>query len=366
MRLSCLFFSVVVCVYSLMVSGCAATQEQTPPPATSQASFSPRWQPLVERLKADGLHGPDIEEQLALFGEPSQSPMGYKITELYRYAFRKPVEPSTAPVTPPKPRARVYAGVPTQQNALLCQQFIEQNKDVFTRMEAQYGVPAHIAVALLFVETRLGQQVGKSLALYSLASMASSTEPAHIVDWLPKLEDSQSRLDWIGEKMQARSNWAYTELTALIQHIRQNKLDPQQMHGSIYGAVGLCQFMPSNLSKLGIDGDGDGLVNLFSLPDALASLSNYLVQNGWKRGMSRAEQHKMLRTYNHIDIYANTILALSDIVQGKEQGQLYATVQRQSVPVASVGTAKKNAKPVAPSSKKSSKSPAKATKKPAK
>lgn len=355
MRSRFLYLLLLLCFLFPSVSGCAAKEDTPDTSASDNASaYSPRWQSLVDRLKADGLYGPDVAEQLALFGEPTQDPMGYKISELYRYAFRKTPPPSELDKkTPPKPKARVYAGVPTQANAQLCRDFIAENKATFDLMEKRYGVPQHIAVGLLFVETRLGKQLGKSQAYYSLASMASSTKPEHIASWLPKLEKSEERLDWINERMIARSDWAYKEFKALLKHARANKLDPQNMPGSIYGAIGLCQFMPSNLDKMGIDGDGDGMVNLFHLPDALSSLSNYLVMNGWKPGMSRADQHKTLRTYNHIDIYANTILALSDLVQGKEQGQLYATVNKKSTPVspekavvkANAKAATKNAKP---------------------
>ena len=47
------------------------------------------------------------------------------------------------------------------------------------------------------------------------------------------------------------------------------------------------------------------------------SLSHYLARHGWKPGISRAQQHKCLMAYNHAAIYANTILALSDMVKGE-------------------------------------------------
>ena len=49
------------------------------------------------------------------------------------------------------------------------------------------------------------------------------------------------------------------------------------MTGSFAGALGICQFMPSNIEKLGIDMDGDGKVDLTaSTADAVASAANYL------------------------------------------------------------------------------------------
>jgi membrane-bound lytic murein transglycosylase B len=49
------------------------------------------------------------------------------------------------------------------------------------------------------------------------------------------------------------------------------------------------QFMPSNYRKLGIDYNGDGQTDLWSLPDAIGSIARYLTrydpQRSWKRGM---------------------------------------------------------------------------------
>ena len=55
-------------------------------------------------------------------------------------------------------------------------------------------------------------------------------------------------------------------------------------------------------------------VDLFTVPDAVASLSNYLARHGWKAGLSRERQHALLMRYNHSTVYANTIMALADRV----------------------------------------------------
>lgn len=288
----------------------AAPVQSAQPDPRSGESFAPVWNGLAQRLAKDGVSGPRVDALLASLGSaPTQSPMGRKISELYQKRFFP--KPKSA-----KPRQQYYKGVVTPANAALCREFIAEHRAAFEEADRRYGVPPSIAAALLFVETRLGRVLGDvpENALYTLASMAISTQPEDISQWLPKLRDSKEHLDWIEETMRKRADWAYNETLALLKHMIRDNIPPERLPGSIYGAVGLCQFMPSNISAYGADGDGDNRVDLFSAPDAIASLANYLAKHGWKRGISREKQHKLLMTYNHSTTYANTIMALADLV----------------------------------------------------
>ena len=286
---------------------------------TPSAFVAPVWEPLVQRLAREGISGPDVNALFARMGvEATQDPMGRKVRELYMRKFVPPAPQD--PNAPPPVKRTVYRNVITEENVARCRQFLQEYAPAFALAEMRFQVPKEIAVSLLFVETRLGIFLGKASALYTLASMAVSTEPQHIGQWLPELPElagHEERLDWMRELMPKRAEWAYKELRALLLFTRGQEADPLLMPGSIYGAIGMCQFMPSNLNHYAVDGDGDGGVNLFSVPDAVASLSNYLVKNGWKGKMSRQQQHKVLKTYNRIDIYANTILVMSDVLAGR-------------------------------------------------
>lgn len=270
---------------------------------------APVWRPLIERLARDGVNRAEADALMAgLPPAPTQAPMGRKIRELYQKQF---LGGSRG-----QPRQAFYKGVVTRANAELCRQYIREHAAAFARAEARFGVSPAIASSLLFVETRLGKVLGDvpENAFYTLASMAVSVNPGDIERWLPKLPGYQTRLGWIAETMRKRSDWAYNEFRALIKHMIKDKVPPSRLPGSIYGAVGLCQFMPSNISAYGADGDGDGRVDLFEPADAIASLANYLARHGWKKGQSRERDHKLLMTYNHSVTYANTILALSALV----------------------------------------------------
>ncbi len=59
-----------------------------------------------------------------------------------------------------------------------------------------------------------------------------------------------------------------------------------RLKGSYAGATGYPQFMPSAVLRLAVDGDGDGIKNIWSNEiDGLASIANYLREAGWKRSV---------------------------------------------------------------------------------
>lgn len=293
--------------------------------SASEKNYASIWQPLANRLSKDGITGSQVDELLAQLGDtPTQSPMGRKIKELYNRKFF------------PKPKSNTtsiyYKGVVTQAHAQECRDYIKTHQAVFDAAYDKYGVPPAIAAALLFVETRLGRVLGDipENAFFTLASMAISTKPQDIDDWLPQLNGYQKHLDWIKETMQKRAQWAYNETAALIRHMLQDHIAPDQLPGSIYGAVGLCQFMPSNISIYGADGDNDGRVDLFNPPDAIFSLSRYLAKHGWKTNLTKESQHKILMTYNHSTVYANTIMALAALINGETYEKTVKPVKKRT------------------------------------
>lgn len=347
LMLSFAWLTGVSAVFAL--TGCAsqAVHEVRGPLQTAPSpvmSLPEGWQALAARLEADALYGPDLDAAFRAAPPPTQDPMGRKIHELYLSKFAPP-PPPPPPGTPKREPVYVYPKVVTAENAALCKAFITQHEAAFARAEQRYGVPRDIAVALMFVETRLGRSLGKNDVFHTLASMASSRDPSMIDTWLAKLDQPETQLGWIRETMHKRADWAYKELVAFITHARANGLDHLGVPGSVYGAMGICQFMPSNLAPYGADGNEDGVINLFVVDDAIASLANYLTQNGWKPGLGRAGQHAALKRYNRLNIYANTILALADLVRGEVVGK----------PVTPGGAKKK---PPAKSAKTTAKQPA--------
>lgn len=312
---------------ALSASACSKNVPQTPSGPTENRSVSAPyghsswhedWQQLSARLERDGL---DPARTGALFAgldtPPSAVPMGIKVRELYTNKFlpRPKARPQKAFKTKLGIPGPWFKGVVTTANAKKCRDFIDQHAVAFARAELNYGVPSEVAAALLFVETRLGGYLGKYNAFYMLASMSVTRDPSDIPEYMSKLPGSEQQIPWIREKMAVKADWAYKELKALLSYCYANGIDPLKVKGSVYGAMGLCQFMPSNISRYGVDGNANGIIDLFTVDDAVASLSNYLRRNGWKSGLSISQQTRVLRSYNAMDIYAHTILALARTIR---------------------------------------------------
>ena len=129
---------------------------------------------------------------------------------------------------------------------------------VFTRIDAQYGVPAPVIVSFWGLESDFGANMGDYHSLPSLASLAYDCR---------------------------RADRFRAQLLDAMRLIERGDLRPDEMIGSWAGELGQTQMMPSEYFQYAVDYDGDGKRNLLrSAPDVLASTANYLVGLGWKRG----------------------------------------------------------------------------------
>ncbi len=138
------------------------------------------------------------------------------------------------------------------------QSLIKQNKAMFDKIEAQYGIPAPVIVAFWALESDFGATTGKLPILRSLATLAYDCR----------------RPDMFRE-----------HLMSALKIVERGDLQVSQMIGSWAGELGGTQFVPSHYLNFGVDFDGDGRVDLVnSTPDTLASTANYLKSLDWKAG----------------------------------------------------------------------------------
>jgi membrane-bound lytic murein transglycosylase B len=155
--------------------------------------------------------------------------------------------------------------------------FIKENSTLFKRVEDEFGVPKEIITSILGVETRYGKIKGGYRVLDSLATL--------------------------GFDFPRRSKFFKSELIQFFILTRENNLDINTVQGSYAGAMGYGQFISSSYRAYAIDYDGDGYADLFnSVPDAVASIANYLQKHGWKRDgtiVQKVEINKVNKTYKH-------------------------------------------------------------------
>jgi membrane-bound lytic murein transglycosylase B len=78
------------------------------------------------------------------------------------------------------------------------------------------------------------------------------------------------------------------------------------------GAIGWPQFLPSSLVKYGVDGDGDGRIDLYSAEDAIFSTANYLRAYGWREARLPADREAVIWNYNHSRAYVRAVLEIAE------------------------------------------------------
>jgi membrane-bound lytic murein transglycosylase B len=181
------------------------------------------------------------------------------------------------------------------------------------KAEMDYGVDKEAITAIMLVETRFGAYVGNRPVISILSTMAV-LEDKTIRDrfWNKIPTENRVTREEYEKKAIRKSKWAYKELIAFITYVEKEGMDPYTINGSYAGAMGLCQFMPSNIIILAEDGNKDGSVNLFHHEDAIASIANYLKHYGWKPGISREKAGKVVHHYNHSSYYVEIVLKIID------------------------------------------------------
>jgi len=272
------------------------------------------WKPLTERLAADGFNQEAIG---SLFTHPDllfePDAMTGKLRTLIR--SRSPEQDAqTAALRKAYQRDYLKPVAVAQASA-----YVIENKAVLEEIATQYGVPNEIVVSILLIETNLGKNTGQRRVFNRLASMALANDLELVRPYLNADLLTLENEEFARRRCQEKADWAYGELKALINYADLNRIDPLSIRGSIYGAIGLCQFMPSNVFLYGVDADGDGRIDPFIKPDALHSIANYLRGHGWREGMDRDGQHRIIFAYNNSTVYADTVLALAEKIRGKSR-----------------------------------------------
>jgi len=200
--------------------------------------------------------------------------------------------------------------------------FRRKHKSLLSQAEEVYGVDQYVIVAILLVETQFGGYTGQTPTLAILSTFALMDQKSHrdkVWALLPREDRERLGRDAFDQKLTKRAQWAYEELCALVRLSDTQKLRIESCRGSVMGAIGWAQFLPSSVVRYGVDGDRDGRVDLFQPADAIFSVANYLRGYGWREAKTRSSQEEVIYAYNHSQPYVQTILGVADRVRKLDQ-----------------------------------------------
>ena len=146
--------------------------------------------------------------------------------------------------------------------------FWQENRELLARAEAEYGVPGHIIVAIIGVETFYGRHKGGYRVIDALSTLGFDYPP--------------------------RGNFFRGQLEQFLLMAREEKRDPLEFLGSYAGAMGMPQFIPSSFRNYAVDFDGDGRRDLWdNRADIIGSVANYFSRHHWRSGEAIAARAKL-------------------------------------------------------------------------
>jgi lytic murein transglycosylase len=176
------------------------------------------------------------------------------------------------------------------------QGLMQKHAQLLSRIEARFGVPAAVVVAIWTLESDNGTgDIGKLPVIRTIATLAHDCR---------------------------RTELFQGELIAALQILQRGDLPLRDLVGAYAGEIGQTQFLPSSYIKYGVDFDANGHVDLrHSVPDVLASTANLLKVNGWKAGAPYSEGTEnflvALREWNHSEVYRKTIVLMAEKIGGR-------------------------------------------------
>ncbi|WP_394009146.1 lytic murein transglycosylase [Xanthobacter aminoxidans] len=139
------------------------------------------------------------------------------------------------------------------------QRLMQKYKAPLDRIEAMFGVPAPVVLAIWGRETDFGRYTSPHDALKVLATQAYAGR---------------------------RKDQYRTEFILALKMLNDGDVSRKDFRASWAGATGLTQFLPSDYVKHGVDLDGTGHADIWhSVPDALASAAKQLADKGWQPGV---------------------------------------------------------------------------------
>jgi membrane-bound lytic murein transglycosylase B len=150
----------------------------------------------------------------------------------------------------------------------------------------RYGVQPEAILAIWGIETNYGGYMGGNRTPHALATLAYGGY---------------------------RASYFGAELITSLEILQAGHVAPSNMVGSWAGAMGHPQFMPSSFMKYAVDFKGDGHEDIWgSVPDALASIANYLKSFGWRAGETWGYEVSLPADFNYQNVWSGINATLDD------------------------------------------------------
>jgi lytic murein transglycosylase len=167
-----------------------------------------------------------------------------------------------------------------------------RNAALFASIDKRFGVPPGPLIAIWGMETAFGSFMGNQPTVSAVATLAyDCRRPEYFTD----------------------------QLYAALQLVDRGVLS-SATRGAMHGEVGQTQFLPKSILLYGIDGDGNGVVNLNSKADALASTANFLKGHGWVRGAGYQPgepNFAAIQGWNAAGVYQQAIAIIARQIDGR-------------------------------------------------
>ena len=210
-----------------------------------------------------------------------------------------------------------YDQYTVKQQIKKARRYMKKYNKELSQTEKIYGVDKEVITAIVLIETQCGTLLGNRYVLNTLSTLAALFDlQVRGMLWQEISDIPELTRHKFEKKADKKSKWAYGELKAFLDHTIIEGVDPVEIKGSYAGAMGISQFMPSNISKLAKDGNNDGRIDLFNHADAIASIAFFLKHHGWQQGISSKKARKVVYHYNHSDQYVDAVLKISKLLKG--------------------------------------------------
>jgi len=259
----------------------------------------PIYQSLISRLSQDGFDAGFLSRLLMdSRSEPIPSAMAIPLTT--------------------REIPEIYEKFLMPEAILLAKKFLQENSTILNEVEMRFSVDKEVVTAILLVESRFGENIGKFRVLPTLASMAVMDSPENVEAnySVLRMADPEMTYDRVQGVAKKRASWAYQELKSFLVIVLRENVDPLEIRGSYAGAVGMAQFVPS--SYLGYAESKNGFERwLTSKEDAVFSIGNYLKSHGWNKTLPLEKKKKVLWYYNHSKPYIETVLLIAQKIKNQ-------------------------------------------------